>query len=189
MHPVKINVVVARSFKQDMVSFARLTMDRPVHVRFIEYMPVGGDANCRGVGEGAGDWKRADHVSSDEILASLALQGAGAGLGDLMPVERSEAPGGWGPAKYYRFEGAQGAIGVISPLSHRFCGECNRLRLTADGQLRTCLFSDNELDARHALRYGSEADLRSLILAAVAAKPESHNMRTGTFRRMSQVGG
>jgi cyclic pyranopterin phosphate synthase len=78
---------------------------------------------------------------------------------------------------------------VISPLSHHFCGECNRLRLTADGKLRTCLFSDDELDARTVLRTGTEADLHDLIRAALAAKPESHNMRVGTLRRMSQIGG
>jgi cyclic pyranopterin phosphate synthase len=189
MRPVKINVVVARSFKQDLVSFARLTTDRPVHVRFIEYMPVGGGDDGGVAGEEAGDWKQADHVPSDETLARLAAECADAGLGQLEPIERSEAPSGWGPARYYRFERAEGVIGVISPLSDRFCSECNRLRLTADGRLRTCLFSDDELDARHILRHGNEADLRSLILAAVAAKPESHNMRMGTLRRMSQVGG
>jgi cyclic pyranopterin phosphate synthase len=70
-----------------------------------------------------------------------------------------------------------------------FCADCNRLRLTADGQLRTCLFSDDELDARRILRNGTESELRALVVAAVAAKPESHNMRVGTQRWMSQVGG
>ena len=197
MRPVKVNVVVERSLNQDLLSFAKLTMDRPLHVRFIEYMPVGGGDDCGMAGdvagdvagESAGDWTRAGHVSSDEMLARLAVEGAAAGLGRLELADRSETPGGWGPARYYRFRGAQATIGVISPLSHRFCGECNRLRLTADGKLRTCLFSDDELDARRILRHGAAADLRALILAAVAAKPESHNMRIGTVRRMSQVGG
>lgn len=189
LNPVKINVVVARSLAQDLLPIARLTMDRPVHVRFIEYMPVGGEDDCGGPGEGAGDWTQADHVPSEEILARLTVEGADAGLGGLRPAERDEAPRGWGPARYYRFEGAAGAIGVISPLSNPFCDRCNRLRLTADGKLRTCLFSDQEFDVRHVLRHGTEAGLHSLILAALAAKPESHNMRIGTVRRMSQIGG
>ncbi|MGA2513767.1 MAG: GTP 3',8-cyclase MoaA [Candidatus Limnocylindrales bacterium] len=189
LHPVKINVVVARSFKQDLVSFARLTMERPIHVRFIEYMPIGGEGYCGEGVEGASAWTRADHVPAHEILGRLGVEGAAAGFGRLEPADEKEAPPGWGPASYYRFDRAAGTIGVISPLSQGFCDRCNRLRLTADGKLRTCLFSDDELDARQVLRHGSEADLRSLMLAAVAAKPESHNMRIGTVRRMSQVGG
>jgi cyclic pyranopterin phosphate synthase len=189
LNPVKLNVVVVRSLQQDLLSIAKLTMDRPVHVRFIEYMPIGGEDDCVGTGEGAGAWTSAEHVPSEVTLAGLVAEGAGAGLGRLEPVEPSLAPNGWGPARYFRFEGAMGTIGVISPLSYKFCGECSRLRLTADGKLRTCLFSDDELDARKVLRHGSKADLQALILAAVAAKPESHEMRIGTLRRMSQVGG
>jgi cyclic pyranopterin phosphate synthase len=194
MEPVKVNAVVVRSLDQDLVSFARLTLDRPVHVRFIEYMPVGGESEPAPGGactseSAASGWTEADHVPSDEILARLVVEGASAGLGALEPVAKDAAPGGWGPAKYYRFAGAAGTIGVISPLSHHFCGECNRLRLTADGRLRTCLFSDDELDARTVLRCGDADDLRALISAALAAKPENHQMRIGTLRRMSQIGG
>jgi cyclic pyranopterin phosphate synthase len=194
MDPVKINVVVVRSLDQDLISFARMTLGRPVHIRFIEYMPVGGETEPAPGGACSSDtshqaWTEADTVPSDEILARLMVEGAAAGLGILGPVEQGDAPGGWGPAKYYRFEGALGTLGVISPLSHHFCGECNRLRLTADGKLRTCLFSDDELDARTVLRSGTDEDVRALIRAALAAKPESHNMRVGTLRRMSQIGG
>lgn len=194
MDPVKVNVVVVRSLEQDLVSFARLTLERPVHIRFIEYMPVGGEAEPAPGGacsseSPAGAWTEDDHVPSDEILARLVVEGAAAGLGVLEPVAKDAAPGGWGPARYYRFEGALGTVGVISPLSHHFCGECNRLRLTSDGKLRTCLFSDEELDARAVLRTGTPKDLRDLITAALAAKPESHNMRIGTRRGMSQIGG
>ncbi|PKQ19931.1 MAG: GTP 3',8-cyclase MoaA [Actinobacteria bacterium HGW-Actinobacteria-6] len=190
MDPVKINVVVVRSLEQDLLGFARMTLDRPVHVRFIEYMPVGGaeDGVACASTEGEG-WTEADHVPSDETLAMLSAGGAAAGFGELAPVARDDAPGGWGPAHYYRFPGAKGTLGVISPLSHHFCGECNRLRLTADGRLRTCLFSDDELDVRTILRTGTEADIHELIQRALAAKPESHNMRVGTLRRMSQIGG
>jgi cyclic pyranopterin phosphate synthase len=189
LQPVKVNVVVARSYEQDLLSFARLAMDRPIHVRFIEYMPIGGEGDCGDVAEGAGAWSRADHVPSAEVLERLAADGAAAGFGALEPVNDDSAPRGSGPASYFRFDRAAGSIGVISPLSHNFCEQCNRLRLTADGKLRTCLFSDDEFDARQVLRHGTDDGLRSLIGAAVAAKPEWHNMRIGTERRMSQIGG
>jgi cyclic pyranopterin phosphate synthase len=189
MAPVKLNAVVVRSLDQDLLGFAKMTVDRPLHVRFIEYMPVGdvGEHSCTSVE--ADGWTEADHVSTDEILMRLTAEGAAAGLGDLAPVARESAPGGWGPAHYYRFPGAQGTIGVISPLSHHFCGECNRLRLTADGRLRTCLFSDDELDVRTVLRTGSDEDVRDVIQRALRAKPEGHDQRHGTVRRMSQIGG
>jgi GTP 3',8-cyclase len=189
MEPVKVNVVVMRSLHQDPLAFARLTIERPLHVRFIEYMPVGGEEECGPVNGEALDWTRNERIPSDETLARLVAAGEAAGLGPLLPVEKVDGPAGWGPAKYLRFEGARGTIGFISPLSHMFCADCNRLRLTAEGKLRTCLFSDDELDARAVIREGSDADLRELVLAAVAAKPESHEMRIGTIRRMSQVGG
>jgi cyclic pyranopterin phosphate synthase len=188
--PVKINVVVVRRLEQDLLGFAKMTFDRPVHVRFIEYMPVGGEgedgSGCTGE---TGGWTPEDTVPTDEILQRLIVEGAAVGLGTLEGVSTDGAPGGWGPAYYYRFPGAAGTIGVISPLSHHFCAECNRLRLTADGRLRTCLFSDDELDATSVLREGSDEDVRALIRHALAIKPASHDMRIGTLRRMSQIGG
>ena len=192
--PVKLNVVVVRSLDPDLLGFAKLTIDRPLHVRFIEYMPVGDAEEGSGCYSDIGavdahGWTRADTVPSDEVLARVAEQGAAAGLGDLAPVSRSDAPGGWGPASYYRFPGAPGTVGVISPLSHHFCAECNRLRLTADGRLRPCLFDDHELDVRTVLRTGSDDDVRAVVRRALADKPEGHDMRVGTARRMSQIGG
>jgi cyclic pyranopterin phosphate synthase len=189
MDPVKLNVVVVRSLGQDLLGFAKMTMQRPLHIRFIEYMPVGavGEHSCSSAE--ADGWTEADHMPTDEILERIAVDGAAAGLGDLRPLSRLEAPGGWGPANYYRFEGAEGTLGVISPLSHHFCGECNRLRLTADGRLRTCLFSDDELDVRTVLRTGTDADVRDVIRQALADKPASHDQRLGTVRKMSQIGG
>ncbi len=191
LDPVKINVVVVRGLEQDILGFARMTIERPLHVRFIEYMPVGdadegGETSCAAL---PGGWTHADHVPSDETLERLAAEGAAAGLGELVPVSKDDAPGGWGPARYYRFEAALGTLGVISPLSHHFCAECNRLRLTADGKLRMCLFSDEELDVRGALREGTDEDVRALIRRALAMKPENHHDRIGTLRRMSQIGG
>ncbi|MHB8761538.1 MAG: GTP 3',8-cyclase MoaA [Coriobacteriia bacterium] len=188
MAPVKLNAVVVRGLEQDLLGFARMTLDRPLHVRFIEYMPVGGvgDSACSAEGDG---WTEADHVATDEILERLTAGALAAGLGELEAVGRAEAPGGWGPARYYRLPGARGTLGVISPLSHHFCGECNRLRLTADGRLRTCLFSDEEIDVRSVLRAGSDSDVRQIIREALAAKPEGHDQRIGTLRSMSQIGG
>ena len=192
--PVKLNVVVVRSLDQDLLGFARLTRDRPLHVRFIEYMPIGHAEEGSGCHTDAGTvdtegWTRADTVPSDDVVARIAEEGAAAGFGELAAVSRGDAPGGWGPASYYRFPGAPGTVGVISPLSHHFCAECNRLRLTADGRLRPCLFSDHELDVRTALREGTVEDVRAVVRQALADKPEGHDMRIGTARRMSQIGG
>ncbi len=189
MDPIKLNVVVVRSLNQDLLGFARMTLERPVHVRFIEYMPVGdvGEHSCTSAE--ADGWSEEDHVSTDEILRRIAEEGAAEGLGELVPVSRDDAPGGWGPARYYRFGGAPGTLGVIAPLSHHFCGECNRLRLTADGGLRTCLFSDDEIDVRTALRTGTDEEVRALIHESLKAKPEGHNQQHGTVRHMSQIGG
>ena len=191
--PIKLNVVVVRSLQQDLLGFAKLTLDRPLHVRFIEYMPVGiaeEGAGCHSDGSVDTDgWTPQDTMPSDEVIARIAEQGAAVGLGELTAVERDGAPGGWGPARYYRFPGAPGTIGVISPLSHHFCSECNRLRLTADGRLRPCLFDDAEIDVREVLRTGTDDDVRELIRMSLRDKPENHHDRIGTVRRMSQIGG
>ena len=188
--PVKINVVVVKSLNQDLLEFAKLTLDRPLHVRFIEFMPVGeADRDGAGCTGDAGGWSASDHIPSDDVIRIISERGEAAGLGPLIPVERNAAPGGWGPARYLKFEGAQGTIGVISPLSHHFCKECNRLRLTSDGMLRPCLFSDKELDVRHALRSGTDTDVRTVVRDALGMKPESHEDRIGTERSMSQIGG
>lgn len=187
-HPVKLNVVVVRSLNQDLSAFARLAIDRPLHVRFIEYMPVGDAVEAGGRGHG-GCWSEADHVPADEILDTLADSLERDGLGMLVPAGPGGGPEGWGPARYFTLEGALGTLGVISPLSRHFCGECNRLRLTADGRLRPCLFSDMELDVRVALREGDENAVRDVIRTALHDKPETHEQRRGTVRRMSQIGG
>lgn len=169
--PVKINAVVVRSLNQDLEAFARLTFDKPVDVRFIEYMPVG---TCNA-------WSESDYVSCEEIKEQLGKMGA------LEPVT---SPRGWGPAHYFRFEGAQGNLGFITPQSSHFCKTCNRLRLTADGRLRTCLFSDDEVDVRAVIRAGAtEEDLTRLILDTLAAKPEKRPQEEEKGRSMSQIGG
>jgi cyclic pyranopterin phosphate synthase len=188
--PVKVNVVVVRSLEQNLGGFAQMTIDRPLHVRFIEFMPVGTTPESEEHPScSVTSWSRDDVVPADEILATISAWGVEQGIGELLPATASDTPGGWGPARYFRFAGAPGTIGVISPLSRHFCAECSRLRLTADGKVRPCLFSDLEFDVRESLRAGDDVQVRKLIAEALRQKPESHAERIGTLRRMSQIGG
>lgn len=182
--PVKVNAVTVRSLDQDFLEFAKLSIDRPLHVRFIEFMPVG-DSDSTGLG-GAG-WGKQDVIPSGELLETINCQAREAGLPELKPA--NDKPIGWGPAKYYEFPDAQGTVGFISPLSRHFCSECNRLRVTADGKVRPCLFSDNEFDIRAALRSGTDEDVRNVLLEALGAKPDEHHDKVGTERNMSAIGG
>jgi cyclic pyranopterin phosphate synthase len=174
LDPIKLNVVVMRGVNDDeVVDFARLTLDRPWHVRFIELMPVGEMAVLSD-----------EHVvPSAEVLSRIADA-----LGLLEPCG---APArGNGPAAYHRLPSARGTIGVITPMTHTYCGSCNRVRLTADGRLRTCLFGDHEVDLRTPLRAGEP--LEPFVRRALAEKPEAHALlarRVGGLRALSQVGG
>jgi GTP 3',8-cyclase len=173
LSPIKLNVVVMRGVNDDEVrDFARLTLEHPWHIRFIELMPVGEMRELT--------W---DHVvPADEILRSLE---------EIAPLQPKAGPErGNGPARYYRFSGAQGSVGVITPMSHTYCGSCNRVRLTADGRLRTCLFGDDEVDLRTPLRSG--LPLEPYFRAALSTKPKEHHllqMSIGGLRALSQVGG
>ena len=173
LSPIKINFVVLRGTNDDEIEdFARLTMDRPWHVRFIELMPVGDMRELT--------WEHV--VPSDEVLGRIARIGA------LSPD--GGPPRGNGPAKYYRLEGAAGTVGVITPMTHTYCGTCNRVRLTADGRLRTCLYGDHEVNLRDPLRDGQA--LEPLFRQALADKPKEHallQMKVGGLRALSQVGG
>ena len=173
LSPIKVNVVVMRGVNDDeLTDFARLTLDRPWHVRFIELMPVGDMRELT--------WEHV--VPSAEILDRISSIGA---------LSADEGPArGNGPAAYYRFPGAAGTVGVITPMSHTYCGTCNRVRLTADGRLRTCLFGDHEVNLRDALRTGRP--LEPLFREALAGKPREHallQMQVGGLRALSQVGG
>jgi cyclic pyranopterin phosphate synthase len=174
LDPIKLNVVVMRGTNDDeVVDFARLTLEHPWHVRFIELMPVGEMETLTD-----------EHVvPSDEVLSRVR-----AALG---PLEASGGPArGNGPAAYWRLAGARGTIGVITPMTHTYCGSCNRVRLTADGRLRTCLFGDHEVDLRTPLRAG--IPLEPFVRQAMAEKPEAHALlsrRNGGLRALSQVGG
>jgi cyclic pyranopterin phosphate synthase len=173
LSPIKINVVVMRGINDDELrDFARLTIEREWHVRFIELMPVGEMRELT--------W---DHVvPSEEVLRQLE---------EIAPLEPAAGPArGNGPARYFRFANARGTVGVITPMSHTYCGSCNRVRLTADGRLRTCLFGEDEVDLRSPLREG--LPLEPFFRSALSSKPKEHHllqMQVGGLRALSQVGG
>jgi cyclic pyranopterin phosphate synthase len=172
--PVKINTVVMAGMNDDeLLDFAKKTITEGWHVRFIELMPV--------VDE---DAIASQFVSVNEVKQRLEQ------LGELEPCLTSA---GNGPAKYFRFPHARGTIGFITPVSEHFCFKCNRLRLTADGKLRLCLLSDDEVDLRQPLRSGiSPVGLKELIKEAVTRKPLRHHLADGgppKDRPFSQVGG
>lgn len=173
LSPIKLNVVVLRGINDDEIrDFAALTFEHAWHVRFIELMPVG---DMREV-----TW---DHVlPMEEVLQRLEF------VAPLSPVNPPNR--GNGPARYFQFAGAKGTIGLITPMSHTYCASCNRVRLTADGRLRTCLFGNHEVDLRTPLRDG--LPLEPFFRAALAGKPKEHElleMRVGGLRALSQVGG
>ena len=182
--PIKINMVPIRGINDDEVlDFARLTFHLPYQIRFIEFMPFGSQEI----------WRPERFIPSDEIRAAVEK------IGPLTAVKLRRG----GPARYFRFDGAVGVIGFISPLSNHFCSECNRLRLTSDGKLRPCLFSETEIDLKTAIRSGAPDDeIERLVRLAVAVKPKGHNMKiqdeklrtimqskTDPARPMSRIGG
>jgi cyclic pyranopterin phosphate synthase len=172
LSPIKVNVVVMRGINDDEVTdFARLAIDNPWHVRFIELMPVG---DMRSV-----TWEHV--VPSAEVLERISSLGS---------LEEVNGPSGNGPAVYYRLSGGSGTVGLITPMTHTYCGSCNRVRLTADGRLRTCLFGDHEVNLREAYRRGD--DVGPLFIRALSEKPKEHallQMRVGGLRALSEVGG
>ncbi len=174
---LKINFVMIRGRNHDEIAdFAMLTRQLPVEVRFIEFMPIGKGSN----------WGEQFFYPSDKALEQIEKR-----AGKLVRKERTAFSG---PAELYRFQDGRGSIGFISPLSHRFCNECNRLRITADGRLRLCLFSDIEMDLRQMLRTGiNDEDLAAFFMDAVKTKPARYMARTQNLpscnRRMSSIGG
>jgi cyclic pyranopterin phosphate synthase len=176
LSPIKINMVAIQGLNEDEIeSFARLSLHFPLTVRYIEYMPSGN-------GE---PWKESDILTIPQIKSRLER------MGKLIFIPSNQ----WdGPAMRFRFEGAMGEIGLIGPVSSHFCSDCNRLRLTPDGKIRTCLFSDEEIDVKEILRKGgSDFDLKQRLLIALKAKPEKHQINTQQFkkcqRNMSAIGG
>jgi len=175
LEPIKINVVLIRGKNDDEIAdFAEATRTRPWHVRFIEIMPT--TSNLALSAEG--------FFSCQEALVRLRE------LGELEPVT---GPEGNGPATYYSFPGATGTVGVIAPMSQHFCDDCNRLRLTADGFLRPCLFGELQTNLRDPMRAGDE--LVPLIEETLRIKPERHDLVQGSdagsggLIALSQTGG
>lgn len=173
--PIKINVVALKGINDDeLIDFARLSFLYPFHIRFIEHMPIGA---C-----GA---KIGQHLLAPEIKTRLGT------LGRLIPIEKGALDG---PAERFKLKDAVGEIGFIRPLSRHFCAHCNRLRLTASGQLRTCLLSDNQVDLKGPLRGGcSDDELAEIVVNAVRHKPSEHhlsdNCSGNVSSQMSAIGG
>jgi cyclic pyranopterin phosphate synthase len=176
MHPVKINMVVIRGFNDDeIIDFVELARKYPLHIRFIEFMPVG-DLLF---------WKKERMMPSQDIKAYIEESYV------LTPQKNIL---GNGPARYYSLEGGEGSLGFISPMSNHFCGECNRIRLTAEGGLRGCLYDKREVNLKTALKNGSsDEEIKELFIWAIKAKPARHHMNNGwgeeNKRKMYQIGG
>ena len=173
--PVKINTVVQRGVNEDeIVELARFGRERGVEVRFIEWMPL----------DSSGGWDPRAVVGQDEIVARLDA---------VFPLDPVPSRGA-APADRWRYRDGAGTVGVIPSVTKPFCGDCDRVRLTADGQFRTCLFATDETDLRAAMRRGeSDDELAARIEAAVGSKWAGHKINQVDFvrprRSMSQIGG
>ncbi len=175
--PVKVNVVVLAGVNDDeVVDFAGFARDTGRLVRFIEYMPL----------DAGGGWRQDEVVPAADILAAIAAR---------WPLEpQAPTPGDPAPAEVYRFADGAGAIGVVASVTRPFCGTCNRLRLTADGSVRNCLFSDDERSVRAVLRSGGGDDeVAAVLRQAVWGKHPGHGINDPGFlrpsRSMSMIGG
>ena len=173
---LKINCVPVVEEPENLVAVAKLAKEYPIHVRFIEMMPIGYGSSFTG-------------MSQEKIVSLLEEK-----FGILFPYEG--LPLGNGPCKYYTVDGFQGKIGFISAISHKFCSECNRIRLTSQGYLKTCLQYTAGRDLREALRNGgTDEELKEIIKAALSEKPDGHHFREKVKEDdteslcMSQIGG
>lgn len=173
--PMKVNAVVERGANDDeILDLVRYGRDNDVEVRFIEFMPL----------DATNEWERNKVVSQDEIVATIAAE---------FPLELMPSRGA-APADRWRFLDGRGTVGVIPSVTHPFCGDCDRVRLTSDGQFRTCLFATDESDIRSLLRNGgTDKEIAELIQVAVGAKWAGHQINQVNFirpnRSMSQIGG
>ncbi|HFQ81866.1 MAG TPA: GTP 3',8-cyclase MoaA [Desulfobacterales bacterium] len=174
---IKLNVVAMRGVNDDeFIDFARLSIKQPLDIRFIEFMPVGL----------AGAGQQGKFISAADIMTIIAP------LGELQPIKSQRLHG---PARMFKLPGAAGSLGFISPLSNHFCDTCNRLRLTSQGRLRSCLLTDREEDIKGPLRAGaSDDDIRQLLIKTIINKPKGHTLaqgrKTGSCHgEMSRIGG
>ena len=174
-HPIKINAVGIRGFtEQELIPFAEFAREQPYEIRFIGYMPLDGDRA----------WK------ADQVLSGREIREAIHAVYPLVAEPRAPSS----TARTYRFADGRGRIGFINPVSEPFCGDCNRIRLTSDGKLRTCLFSLNETNLRDPLRDGAtDAEVERIIRDAVWRKELKHHVNEPGFvqpaRSMSAIGG
>jgi len=175
--PIKINTVVMRGVNDDEIEdFARLTFEKPYHVRFIELMPTNGRSSKS---------QASLFVPVEEIVKQVK------NVGDLCLEHETES---FGPARMCNFKEGVGKVGFITPMSRHFCGACNRLRLTAEGKLRTCLFSEKEIDIKGPLRAGAaKKELTDIFRLAVKVKPQRHDLINNrgevSGRAMYAIGG
>ncbi len=173
--PIKLNIVALNGVNDDeLADMARLSMRFPLHIRFIEYMPIG-----------------ESQIGNGPLLLAPEIKQRISVLGNLIPVPNTLNDG---PAQRYHFEGAAGEIGFIHALSHHFCDRCNRLRLTARGQLRPCLLSDHHEDVKGIMRSGgTDEQLAEVFFKAVDHKPSDHNLavqkQCAVCSQMSSIGG
>ena len=165
--PVKINTVLIGGFNENEISNLIHLTKRGIDVRFIELMPIGEAAS----------FAKEKFISNNLILETMK---------DLVPIEREDISS---PAVYYKLPGATGKVGIINPISCKFCVNCNRIRLTATGQLKLCLHSNREIDLKYALR--NNKDVKKLIQDSILTKEESHHLEDEEYidRNMNQIGG
>ena len=179
LQPVKINTVLMKGINEtEVLDFIKLTLDQPLHVRFIEYMPIGDH-----------DRQYRDHYLPLSYIEETA---AGAGL----PLTSAPLPGGAGPAEAYTVKDGKGTVGLIHPISRHFCDKCNRLRLTAEGNLKACLYWQDEYSVKAVIN--DHEALKALIVKVLSGKPVEHQMvadgscgsvKPGAMRTMSKTGG
>ncbi|MGO1468415.1 MAG: GTP 3',8-cyclase MoaA, partial [Tissierella sp.] len=165
--PVKINAVLVGGFNDDEIKELVDLTYKGIDVRFIELMPIGEGVN----------FARENFISNDEVLKRV---------GDLTPIEREDKSS---PAKYYKLPGVKGKVGLINPISCKFCDDCNRVRITSTGRLKSCLHSNNEIDLITPLRNG--LDMEKIIRKSIFEKEEGHELENDMYidRNMNQIGG
>jgi len=175
LKPIKINTVVIRGVNDDeIIDFCKFASDNDIIVRFIEFMPIGNSAG----------WKKDNIVTGDEILEIISSK---------YGLEKIEKKAFDGPAHNFRLSNG-GVIGVITPISHHFCAECDKIRLTADGKIRPCLLSDNEIDISGAIKGGNIEEIKDGIKKSLNIKEEKHHLSNRSCselykRTMSKIGG
>lgn len=166
--PIKINVVLIKGFNEDEIEdFVNLTKHENIDVRFIELMPIGALKY----------WSLNNYISNEAVLERVTW------------LTETEALDVSSPARYYRIPGGKGRVGLINPISCKFCENCNRIRLTADGKIKPCLHSDEEIDLKTPLRQGQ--NINKLIENIIKNKPKEHNLEDGNYisRNMMDIGG